>query len=764
MSVEEIYLRLKNDKSPAFGWSAVDYETALQYAKVEGQKGGFVPSTVGYFVLDVDQLYGDPIRAGDGDKQHELIADGVAKVVHEFDGAFSHGSSTKGRRHIFIPCEVAPYEKGGQTALRHTQSHQWSKHGVGGELRYDSGYIAFGSVAAMEMLREHLNTRDKVYTTEDIDAWLDECCAPAKPVEAHITRFNGIYDLKGITPRTTADMTVNGAVRAVLQAEEGERNKTLHEMARGLALQGKLSTAAADKLLKAGVDNGMDIRECQRTINSAAQFAHKVKHEKVELDDDGEVVQKGVPFSDRELGEYTVEHDPNWYYRNELGKHWSFNASTRRYAEINNPMTRASDIFGAKDRPDLTKAQYISARTTRKVNAVLTWIADNRKVQHDRFDTHAHLLNTPDGVVDLRDGSMREGAPEDFLTLSTAVAPDSKTPELWLNALETWLNGDGDTIEYLQLAWGQALFGRVCEHIVLILDGEGGNGKSVCLNTLLYVLGDYGGAVSSSLFAGKHMTEGDKSQLASVRGKRLIVSSEKPSSHGRLTLKAEQIKSICSGDPITAKFMRRDPFVFTPQCNVVMAFNGTPTSSVDRSIHRRIRVIPFEARIGGVKGCPIDVNLDAKLREEAGGILQWLIDGAVRYERDIFNGDRSLDSFKSKMVQTRTNEYFSWGDSVGEFIADQCEIDPDCREPFSRVFKEYLNFCELQWVDPVARNTFGRSLTAADPRAKVERVNNRSTVIGLRLTSFNIRPRESDDREGDDPYNEVPLPIDESDY
>src|ERR1700745_2596827 len=48
----------------------------------------------------------------------------------------------------------------------------------------------------------------------------------------------------------------------------------------------------------------------------------------------------------------------------------------------------------------------------------------------EQWDADPWLLNTPDGVVNLRTGKLREHRPEDYMTAITAVSPGGKCP-LW---------------------------------------------------------------------------------------------------------------------------------------------------------------------------------------------------------------------------------------------------------------------------------------------------------------------------------------------
>jgi phage/plasmid-associated DNA primase len=58
----------------------------------------------------------------------------------------------------------------------------------------------------------------------------------------------------------------------------------------------------------------------------------------------------------------------------------------------------------------------------------------------EQFNRDEWLLNTPGGVVDLRNGEIRTARKEDYLTRTTPVAPDKNTPTpvLMSSCLTSW--------------------------------------------------------------------------------------------------------------------------------------------------------------------------------------------------------------------------------------------------------------------------------------------------------------------------------------
>ena len=108
----------------------------------------------------------------------------------------------------------------------------------------------------------------------------------------------------------------------------------------------------------------------------------------------------------------------------------------------------------------------------------------------EQWDADIWKLCTPGGMVDLKTGKIRPALPDDYCTMMTAAKPGGPCP-LWMDFLNTVTAGDKELIRFLQVCCGYALTGSTREQILLFLWGRGGNGKSVFIETITGVMGDY---------------------------------------------------------------------------------------------------------------------------------------------------------------------------------------------------------------------------------------------------------------------------------
>ena len=152
------------------------------------------------------------------------------------------------------------------------------------------------------------------------------------------------------------------------------------------------------------------------------------------------------------------------------------------------------------------------------------------------------------GVINLRNGKMRRSKPGDYITKITAVSPEGDCPR-FEKILDEITDGNCALQGFLQRMAGYALTGVTRDHALFFLYGLGANGKSVFLNTLVGILGDYHRvAPTEMLLASKfdrHPTE-----LAGLVGRRLATAVET----GRVSHWAEEkIKAMTGGDKITRR-------------------------------------------------------------------------------------------------------------------------------------------------------------------------------------------------------------------
>lgn len=280
----------------------------------------------------------------------------------------------------------------------------------------------------------------------------------------------------------------------------------------------------------------------------------------------------------------------------------------------------------------------------------------------DAWDADPWILNTPDGTIDLKTGVLREHRPSDYITKCTRVSPGGDCP-LWRKSLDVWTAGDPELVGFLQRFIGYALTGEIREHALAFFYGLGANGKSSFLNAVQELLGDYCTVAAMETFV-ESKSDRHPADLAMLSGARLVIAQE--TEEGRRWAES-RIKSLTSGDPVTARFMRRDFFTFRPTFKLLFAGNHRPgLRNVSEAMRRRINLVPFRVTIPEEQRDPL---LLQKLQEEWPGILAWAIEGCLEWQR--------IGLSPPESVRAATADYLSDEDVLALWIEEAIEEDPE---------------------------------------------------------------------------------------
>ncbi|MCQ4213362.1 DNA primase family protein [Streptomyces longispororuber] len=333
-----------------------------------------------------------------------------------------------------------------------------------------------------------------------------------------------------------------------------------------------------------------------------------------------------------------------------------------------------------------------------------------------RLDADPYALCTPRGIVDLRTGRIKTPDPdEDFHSRSTTVGPEPLAAPRWERFLADTFGDDAEGREmvgFLQLLLGYSVTGDAGGQVLPFLFGSGKNGKSVLLDVLMKLLGDYADAAPPG-FLMSRPGEGHPTDLAELHGRRVIVCSEVK--HGDRFDEA-RVKSLTGGDRIKARRMRQDFFSFQPTHKLWLLGNHRPEVGTGGfAFWRRMRLIPFERVVSDEQ--KIDNLADILVTEEGPGILDWLVRGARRY----LSGEKDLTG--PERVRVATTAYVETEDHTGRFLAECCALGPGLRAEQTRLHAAYRSWCRIEDVPPIASRALAarirETVGLASPRGMV---------------------------------------------
>lgn len=353
---------------------------------------------------------------------------------------------------------------------------------------------------------------------------------------------------------------------------------------------------------------------------------------------------------------------------------------------------------------ECNKGKFASAIAAAKTVAAIERLAkaDRRHAATvDQWDADIWLCNTPRGVIDLRSGDMRPNKPDDYMTRITGVTPDASCPILlWCAFLERVAGGDTELIAFLKRLAGYALTGATSEHALAFLYGTGANGKSTFLNAITRCAGDYHRTAPIETFTASN-TDRHPTDLAGLRGARLVTSIE--TDEGRRWAESK-IKALTGGDKIAARHMRQDFFEYVPQFKLIIAGNHKPgLRSVDEAIRRRFHLVPFTVTIAPEER---DHELDQKLRAELPGILAWMIEGCLEWQR--------IGLAPPNAVTDATAAYLAGEDAIAAWIEDECQIDSQVWEKIGDLYASWKIWADRSGEYAGSVKRFSQNLEARD--------------------------------------------------
>jgi putative DNA primase/helicase len=145
-------------------------------------------------------------------------------------------------------------------------------------------------------------------------------------------------------------------------------------------------------------------------------------------------------------------------------------------------------------------------------------------------------------------------------------------------------------------------------------------------------------------------------------------------------------------------------------------------------------IVPFKASFIGRE----DSTLPARLRDEASGVLQWLIDG----HRAWLNAGCKLPDCAA--VKAQTDSYFANQATVDLFLTEKCDLAAGHSERLTNVYQVLRSWRIERGESPEARSRFDDAVRSAGFRIAVR--DGYPVIQGLRLKPMFpevLKPQES---------------------
>lgn len=425
------------------------------------------------------------------------------------------------------------------------------------------------------------------------------------------------------------------------------------------------------------------------------------------FDDDSSVQDNSAVslYSDLTNAEYFIkEHGGDLHYNVDT-KEWQ-NWDSNRWAydhkgrtnrlvikSVRSMYSLLEGVVGEKEQKELLKhIQNSESRSRLEAIKRLAESFEGIPVREHELNTNDMLFNVVNGTVNLETGKLQDHSKGDLITKLSPVLydPSAKCPR-WEKFLREVFQDNKELIAFMQWSCGIWLTGDVSEESMWVLLGKAQSGKSKFLSVVSYIMGDYAGTAAMSTFTEKHeMNTYDLATLSSMRFVTATEASDSDAFDERL------LKKLAGRDMIKCRPIYGRPIEYLPKFKIAIATNEIPRmKSQGFDMQRRLKIVPFRQRFyerDEGKQPVKDPHILRKLLTEASGILNWMLEGCLEWQR---HGGLVVPA----CVKAETGSVFEEQDTLAEFLDVCCVLDPNENTRVSELWRYYKRWIEWEGID-----------------------------------------------------------------
>jgi P4 family phage/plasmid primase-like protien len=210
----------------------------------------------------------------------------------------------------------------------------------------------------------------------------------------------------------------------------------------------------------------------------------------------------------------------------------------------------------------------------------------------------------------------------------------------------------------------------------------------------------------------------DNHELADLCGARLVVANE---TRDGSRFDQQRVTLLTGRDSVKARQLYQVGFSYIPTYKIFVIGNHKPTlRSAGEEMRRRLHMIEFPESLPENER---DTTLKDRLVAEYPAILQWAIDGFLKYQE--------VGLKKPAQVKAATDVYLANEDALAAWLDDNVNREPKARTLSSETYGNFRRWAEQSGEYCPSQKRFSGWLT--DRGFEVKRTSQGSMIIGLEL-------------------------------
>jgi len=315
---------------------------------------------------------------------------------------------------------------------------------------------------------------------------------------------------------------------------------------------------------------------------------------------------------------------------------------------------------------------------------------------YSKLNTNDYLLGCNNCIIDIKNRENRKGKHDDYVSLTTnldyrPIAYYKKHMNHVIEEINTFMEQlfpNENLRKYMWQHLASTLLGTNENQTLNIYTGTGANGKSMLINLMSKVLGEYKGTAPISLITSKRSAiGGTSSEIYSLIGKRYAVMQE-PSKGDRIN--EGPLKELTGNDPIQCRALFQNSITFRPQCKLAVASNVlfNMEGITDDGTWRRMRIVEYRSKFTKnpyndpqfpIEEYPHQFMIDTKLEEKfdlwAPVMLSMLTELAFEFQGKVHDCDEVMAcTHKYRQSQDIYLEYISTRIVMNETVGYRLKI------------------------------------------------------------------------------------------